>query len=184
MNWKKISSKKIFEHPRIALIEDTVVLPNKHETKYLKFGTKNDCVTVIPRKKDGKLLIEREYSYPPNVVMFQFPGGGIQDSETLEMAANRELMEEVSYEATKLTKIGEYYTNNRRSSQKMHVFLGEQLKKKSLVGDVEEEIKTSWVEEKEIEKMIRRGEIVNANLLASWSLLKAITRDKGKVVTK
>lgn len=33
--WKKISSKVLLEHPRLTVVEDTVLLPNGTEVNYL-----------------------------------------------------------------------------------------------------------------------------------------------------
>ena len=57
MKWKKISSKEIFKHPRIVLIEDDVKLPNGTKTKYLRFKKMGDVVSVICQRNDGKILL-------------------------------------------------------------------------------------------------------------------------------
>ena len=81
--WKKLSSKVIFEHARITLIEDDIELPTGERTKYLKFKGGGRAATLIC-KKGNKILIQKEYSYPPNKILFQFPGGSINKDEVLE----------------------------------------------------------------------------------------------------
>lgn len=171
--WKIVSSKEIFNHPRLTLIEDEVILPSGIKTKYLRY--KDDegcCTTIIAKRGDGKILIQREYSYPSNQKLFQFPGGAVPVNEKPKEGANRELMEEMGYRANKLEMLGNYLMNNRRSAQKMYVFLASELIEESLKKDVEEEIESFWLSEEEIAIMIKNNEIINIHSLASWCLYK------------
>ena len=169
--WKKISSKVIFKHPRVTLIEDTVELPTGKRVTYLRYNQKNNAVTVIAQH-DGEILVEKEYSYPPDEVLLQFPGGAVPEGEELSEGANRELAEETGLRAKKMRLLGYYYTNNRRHSGKMYVFLATDLEKASKAPDLEEDIELIWHTEKEVDRLIREGEIKNANLLAAWALYK------------
>jgi ADP-ribose pyrophosphatase YjhB (NUDIX family) len=170
--WKIIKSQEIFSHPRLTLIEDDVVLPNGVETKYLKFKHTGNAVTVMYRRDDGKFIVQKEYSHPPEEWLYQFPGGFVPDGEDLEDGANREFMEEAKLWAGKLELIGSYLLNNRRSASRMYVYLATEIEERGMDGDVEEDIETYWFSDKEIDELIRKGEIVNGHMLASWSLYK------------
>jgi 8-oxo-dGTP pyrophosphatase MutT (NUDIX family) len=171
--WKTISSKEVFNHPRLSLVEDEVVLPNGIKTTYLKYKDDGKCaVTVIAKRNDGKILLQTEYSYPPNQKLFQFPGGAVSALEAPEVGANRELMEEAGLMANKLELLGTYFTNNRRSAAKMLVYLACDLQEKSLKGDPEEDIESFWFSEDEIARMIKNDEIVNCHVLSAWCLYR------------
>lgn len=172
--WKLLSTKEVFTHPRLTLNEDKVELPDGSKTIYLKYKDSGDCATIICKKPDGTILLQKEYSYPPNQLLFQFPGGYIPKNENLKIGANRELMEESGFKAKKLSLIGSYLINNRRSASKMFVYLAIDLTKKSQPGDREEIIENYWFSEKQIETMIKGGKIINNNLLASWALYKSL----------
>ena len=171
--WKTVSSKEVFNHPRLSLVEDEVILPNGVKTTYLKYKDDGRCaVTIIAKRKDGKILLQTEYSYPPNQKLFQFPGGLVPRDEKPEVGANRELMEEADLMANKLEMLGSYLVNNRRSSAKMLVYLATDLQEKSLDGDPEEEIESFWFAEDEIARMIKNDEIANCHVLTAWCLYK------------
>lgn len=170
--WKKIKSEIVFEHPRMTLIEDLVELPNGEQTKYIYKKHTGNCVTIIC-KNNGKILLQKEYSYPPNQVMYQFPGGGIGLEETPQDGANRELREEFGHRAESLEVIGKYCADNRRSAATMFVILATNLVEDPLEADDTEILEHYWFSEQEVEDMIKNGEIVNSNLLASWSVYKA-----------
>jgi len=171
--WKTVSSKEVFNHPRLSLIEDEIILPNGIKTKYLKYKDDGRCaVTIIAKRKDGKILLQKEYSYPTNQKLFQFPGGLVPPNEKTEVGANRELMEEADLMSNNLELLGSYLINNRRSTAKMFVYLATDLKEKSLYGDQEEDIESFWFSEDEIEKMIKNNKIENCHVLSAWSLYK------------
>ena len=171
--WKTVSSKEIFNHPRLTLIEDEIILPNGIQTSYLRH--KDDggcCVTVIARRNDGKILLQTEYSYPPNQKLFQFPGGYVPRDEKPEVGANRELMEEAGLMSNNLELLGSYLIDNRRSASRMFIYLATKLEEKLLEGDPEEDIESFWFSEDEIARMIKNNEISNCHILASWCLYK------------
>lgn len=170
--WRTISSKEIFNHPRLIVIEDKILLPDGHKINYLRFKDDGSCAVTIIAKRDEKILVQREYSYPPDQKLFQFPGGAVTADETPEAGANRELAEEMSYHANTLDLLGNYLIDNRRSRMKMYVYLATDLVAKSLDPDPSENIEGFWLSEEKIENMIKKGKIINVHTLASWCLYK------------
>lgn len=107
--WKFIARKHIFQHPRLQLAEDTVALPNGKEISYLREApAKTHSVAIIAINADGHILLQKEYSYPPNTVLWQLPGGAIESGESIIDAARRELAEESGFTANNCTVIGSY----------------------------------------------------------------------------
>lgn len=170
--WAKLSSKILLKHPRLTVYEDTVKLPSGHNTEYLHFGFTTDAAQVITVNGDGKILVQKEYSYPINDWLYQFPGGAINKNEKPGVGALRELSEEANLSGD-LTKLGWFYVDNRRKSDKFYVFLAKNLTEAVGKKDVEEEFEYRWFNESEIDKMIRDGKIINYSMLSGWALYKA-----------
>jgi ADP-ribose pyrophosphatase len=170
--WKKLSSKQVFSHPRHDVFIDVVELPNGEKTEYLHFGSGKDAAMVIGLRTDGKFLLQKEYSYPPDEVLFQFPGGLIETGETPEDGALREFEEEAKFTGT-LSSLGFMYIQNRRSSNKMYFFLATDLKPAKQTADPEEFFEDFWLTEAEIDELIRTNEIKNYTALAGWAFYKA-----------
>ena len=171
--WVKLSRKTLLKHPRITIVEDEVRLPNGHVTHYLHFENADNASQVIVVNHDGKILVQSEYSYPPNEWLYQFPGGKIDAGESPLEAAKRELAEESKISA-ELEPIGWFYPDNRRKDAKFHVFIGRNDTEITTHNpDDEEAFEHFWFTEQQVEQMIQDGKIVNYSFLAAWALYKA-----------
>jgi 8-oxo-dGTP pyrophosphatase MutT (NUDIX family) len=171
-HWKKLHSTVLLRHPRMTIVEDDVELPGGNTTKYVMLSGAQDAVSVIAIK-DNKILIQQEYSYPPDIIMYQLPGGGVEAGETPLEAGMRELKEESGYTGT-ATYLGFYYPRNRTSSNKMHVIcVSDTSPCKKEGGDAEEFITSAWIPFTRLRQMIANGEIVNFSILAGLSLYDA-----------
>ena len=180
-SWKKISTKIILNHPRIIVAEDTVELPNGKVTDYIRFEGNGRAVGIIAKNSEGKILWNKEYSYVPNVILWQIPGGMAKVGESLEEAANRELMEEGKMRAKKFELLGTFYLNHRRSSVLGYVFLATELEQAELKNDDEEAIESVWLNEGEIEEKMMNNEIQDQAALADWALYKSKKFGRGQL---
>ena len=172
--WKTLYTETLYKHPRLTLVEDTVLLPNGHRTEYLMFGNQKDSVMVICIDKD-KVLVQREYAYPIKKRIFQFPGGAIEHGESIESAANRELAEESNLTARNWKNLGWIYTNIRRTNVKMHIMLASDFRyTDALASDIEEEISSEWIPMAELESKIRNNTVHNSTVLIGWALYKSL----------
>jgi 8-oxo-dGTP pyrophosphatase MutT (NUDIX family) len=170
--WKRFARKILLKHPRLTIYEDEVELPNGHKTTYIHHANGFKAVMVIAKRGDGKILLQREYSYPTDQWLYQFPGGGVGDNEDIVAAANRELAEEGGYNGS-LTSLGNVILDNRRSDTLHSVFLAVDLVEVQANGDAEEDIESYWLSEEEIDNLIKNGDIINGSALAGWALYKA-----------
>ena len=172
--WKKLSTDILLEHPRLTLFEDQVELPGGQVVPYLRFDGHNKSVTIICVQAD-KVLLQEQYSYPPNEILKEFPGGGVHKNEQPREAAKRELVEECGLLAHELTELGWYYTNNRRSAEKMYVYLATQVSQcQKEGGDIEENTHQEWLTLDDFGSLITKGEITNFSVLAAWALWQSM----------
>lgn len=171
--WKILNTKKIFEHPRLTLLEDEVELPNGHQTDYLKFEHTADGADVIAFNDEGKILLLREYNHPVGEEVWQFPGGFIDENESSKQAANRELAEEAGYSAGNIQRIGHIHIYRRRIAEVSYVHIANNLKKVSHNREVSEfGMSLEWFTEAEIDQLIADGKITASDTLAIWMLYK------------
>ena len=172
--WRKISSRHILDHPRMQLVEDEVELPSGKKIQYLRQEYSGRGGVIVICRKGDKILVQREYSYPVDEILWQFPGGKIEADETPEQAATRELAEESGIKAENAKCIGWFYPDNRRTNARLFVVKCDYVTddEKARPDDTEF-IESEWIENGQISQMIRRGEVRNYAMLAAWGMLQS-----------
>ena len=174
--WTHSQRKILFKHPRLTLLEDIVNLPDGTIMPYLRAApSTKDSVAVIAINEKGEILVQKEYSYPPNEIMWQLPGGGSENNESVVDTARRELREESGYIAKDAKVIGHFFTANRLSDQKQYVVLCTGLSKEKVKPDQGEFIENYWLRKEDIAHKVARGEITNINFLACLQLFEHMT---------
>ena len=175
-HWKTLNRKTILNHPRMHVVEDSVELPDGTVTDYVRSAPeKTHAVAVIALNDKNEILLQKEYSYPPDKILWQLPGGGMREGEDIIEAANRELSEECGLHAGSCTVIGSFYLNNRRSYMKQYIVLCTDFIEKPGQHDAKEFIENIWVPVDNLKAMVRSGELENVNLLAGlymWECMK------------
>lgn len=173
-HWKRLDRKQILDHKRIKVYEDMVELPDGQVTDYVHFGEARGAVCIIPINERREVLLQREYSYPLREWLLQFPGGAMEGSETPPQAAARELGEEAQLRAAKLTKVGQYFIDNRRIRGQFHVFTAEELSPcNDYTADITEVFENHWTPMGAVDALIREGQLANHAALAAWAIFKA-----------
>lgn len=172
--WRKISSRHILDHPRMQLVEDEVELPSGKKIQYLRQEYSGRGGVIVICRKGDKILVQREYSYPVDEILWQFPGGKIEADETPEQTATRELAEESGIKAENAKCIGWFYPDNRRTNARLFVVECDYVTddEKARPDDTEF-IESEWIENGQISQMIRRGEVRNYAMLAAWGMLQS-----------
>lgn len=93
---------------------------------------------------DGRLILTREYRVPVGKTVVGFPAGLIGDtagheSESLEAAVRRELVEEAGFEAERVTLLTEGPTSAGQTEEVIAIVLAEGLRKVGPGGGIEGE---------------------------------------------
>lgn len=170
--WRTLSSRTLLEHPRLTVAEDTVELPHGKVIHYVHYPYHGRGGVIVVCRRGNAILVQQEYSYPVDEVLYQFPGGKIEAGEDARTAAQRELAEESGIAMNNLRECGWFYADNRRTNAKLHVFYGE------YTGvdcqhqpDDTEQIISQWLPIADIQSMIAVGKITNYSMLAAWAMV-------------
>ena len=122
--WKTLSSRPVYQNPWTSVREDIAEMPNGKTTIYgvVECG---QCVGVLPFLDDQHVVLVRQYRYVfGENDRWEMPTGGVKPGETLIEAAQRELREEVGYEAGELEQISTYYTSKSILQEIAHLYIG------------------------------------------------------------
>jgi ADP-ribose pyrophosphatase len=178
-SWKRVKTQTLLEHSRLTIVEDDVVLPDGHQTKYLRFEGVRDYVTVIATDGD-KLALLTEYAYPSDQWLWQLPEGTIDEGETAEQAGQRELLEEAGLIAEDMRKIGTSLGYHRRSEQRCHLMLASKVRQGvKAPGDAEEQgTELHWLPIDEVRRMMADGRIMQQSALSALGIYFSMAETK------
>lgn len=123
--WTKINKKELLETPVFTVTEIESISPKGNKNKYIVMDA--PCwVIVIPVRGDNFLMV-KQWRHGENSLSIEFPGGVIDKGEKPDEAARRELLEETGCTAGKLTPLGFANPNPALMSNKVYVFLADEL---------------------------------------------------------
>ena len=133
-----------------------------------------DVVAIVPLLDDGDLLLVRQYRLPTGLVMLEVPAGGVDEGETPEDAAQRELGEECGRRAGRLERLGGFYVSPGFCSEFLHVFLAMELEPSPLRPEPDEQLAVVRVPLAEALRLVSAGEIRDAKSIIglTWAAAK------------
>ena len=141
----------------------------------------SDTVCMVPLDAEGSVLLVRQYRKPTESALLEVPAGGIEEGETPEQAAMRELQEEVSHVAGNLTPMAGFWLAPGWCDEYMYAFLATDLQPSSLEQDFDEMVDMIRVPLAETLELIEKGVIQDAKSIASLLQAMRIVGDAGSV---
>ncbi len=84
---------------------------------------RRDGVAIVPIDVNYNVLLIKEFSAGSNSFLYTLPGGHIDEGESPEEAAKRELFEETGYSAKKLIKLRYAYSHPAISTRKSYTYM-------------------------------------------------------------
>ncbi len=118
---KRLTRKTIYKDEWLTLYQDGVRFDDNSKGT-IAWADRKDGVGIVVVTKDNKILLNKEYRYIVNEYSWEIPGGGIDEGETPEVAAIRELYEETGIKAEKVEKVGVFYPLNSFNSENVILF--------------------------------------------------------------
>ena len=173
MRTRKLSGRTVYENRWMRVREDRIRFPDGSDGIY-GVVDKEDFVVIVPIHDDGRFELVRQFRYPVQRRMWEFPQGAWETRPGSDPAAVAlgELAEETGLRARALDKLGYLYPANGFCSQGCHVFRATGLTPGTLNRDPEEQdLETARFTRAEIDRMIAAGEIRDAAVLAALYLL-------------
>lgn len=161
------STEEIFSGVILKLNRDTVKMPDgKTATRELIRHV--GAVCVVPLFDDGRVIMERQFRYPVNKVVYEIPAGKLDSKEEdPELAARRELEEETGYTAEKLISLGEFYPAAAYTDEKVNMYVAMGLTPGKVHLDEGEFIDVETVPLEELVKEVVAGKIPDAKTQAA-----------------
>jgi ADP-ribose pyrophosphatase len=121
------------------------------------------CIAVVPVTAEGQLVLIEQYRHATGGMLVEIPAGNMdRENEDAAACAQRELAEEIGFQAGRLFKLFEGYLVPGYCNEYMHFFLALDLHPAQLPADEDEFIRVWTVSFEEAVAMVRDGRIRDA----------------------
>jgi ADP-ribose diphosphatase len=125
------------------------------------------AVLIVPMLDNETILLIREYAVGTENYELGFPKGKVEAGEDMLQAANREIMEEVGYEAAKLTLMKELSLAPGYMGHITTIVLAQDLTPHRVPGDEPEELEVVEWKLADIDQLIMRDDFCEGRSVAA-----------------
>ena len=158
--WKTLSRRTLVQCGKWLTVEShTVQLPDGRSIADWPYVISPDYVNVVPVTPEGQFLCFRQTKYAVEGTSLAPVGGYMEPGEDPLPAAQRELREEMGYEAAEWVPLGSYRVGGNRGIATAHLFLALGVRNVATPeSDDLEEHELLSLSQPEVEEALSRGE--------------------------
>ena len=164
---KLISSEKLLETSIFSVTQDQAVDPDGFEIKRAIVQHGGSAV-MMPVDDKNRILLVKQYRLPARSFLWELPAGRVDKGETVLQSAKRELREETGYKARKWTKLASFWVSPGFLSEKMTIFVAEELTEGDQEPMEDERIQMQWFRAKDLDDMVESGKIQDAKTIVGF----------------
>lgn len=168
---KTMKSDKLYEGKIINLRIDTVELPDKKYSKR-EIVEHPGGVAIVGVTDENEILLVRQYRKAVDKILLELPAGKIEVNEEPKETALKELKEETGYSTEKLEYLLEFYTSPGFSTEKVYIFLAEDMQKGEQELESGEYIDVESYKIDDLLEMIKKGEIIDSKTIIGIYTMK------------
>jgi ADP-ribose pyrophosphatase len=168
-----LESRRLYEGRIVNLRVDTVELSGgRRATREVVEHC--EVVAIVPLVKGEDVLLVRQYRLPAGQTLLEVPAGGVDEGETAEEAARRELEEECGQRAGHIERLGGFYVSPGYCSEYIHLFLATGLEPVEARPDPDEDLTVVRMSLAEALGLMRNGEIRDGKSIVAlvWAWAK------------
>ncbi|HEX4510516.1 MAG TPA: NUDIX hydrolase [Burkholderiaceae bacterium] len=166
LNEIRTGSEQVYDGAFLHVYRDTVRLPGGGSATR-EFIRHPGAVMIVPIEADGRLVLERQFRYPLDRVLLEFPAGKIDPGESTLECARRELLEETGLRAREWALAGRMHNTPAYSDEFIEMWFARGLTQGDQQLDPGEYIEVVRLEEAELHARAARAEVTDAKTLVA-----------------
>ena len=167
--WKLISRTRERSFRIFELRTDRALSPRTNREHEFYILESNDWVNVIPLTRQDEVVLIRQYRHGIQEITLEIPGGIVEDGDSPEETARRELLEETGYSESGMTLLGSVNANPAFLNNRCYTYIARDV---YIAGeqnqDDKEDIEVVIKPLDEIPLLIREGAITHSLILAAF----------------
>lgn len=161
----QLSSEPIYQGSFIKITQDTVYLPNGHESQRIVIRHPGAACVLAVTDNDEVVLV-RQWRYAAGKAMLELPAGKLDAGEDPAVCALRELGEETPYTADSVSLINTFYTAVGFCDENMYLYEAHGVRLGStLEPDEDEFTETVLMSRQAVSEALRNNEINDGKTL-------------------
>jgi ADP-ribose pyrophosphatase len=163
------SQEYIYFGRLINLRVDSVRLPDGMPARR-EIVEHRDAVAIVAVDEEGRVLLVRQFRLATEQELYEIPAGIMEEGESPEETARRELAEETGQTAGTLRRLTGFYTSPGFCNKYLHIFLATDLHPAPATPDADEDISLSRVPLADALSMIDTGDLRDAKTITGLLL--------------
>ncbi|MEP0800279.1 NUDIX hydrolase [Funiculus sociatus] len=166
--WKILKSKMVLNNQWCKIRQDEIELPTEQIIDDYFVNIRPDIAVILPITPQKEIVFVRQYRHAVEEILLELPAGAFSESEDSIVAAARELEEETGYVADQIIKLATLYDNPPKDTNKIHLFLAENVQQKSKQKlDITEDIEVVLIPITKVMELITKEEICVSGTIAA-----------------
>lgn len=166
-----VATETVFHGRLLEVRRDRIRLPDGGEATR-EFIVHPGAVMIVPILDDGRLVMERQWRYPLECVMLEFPAGKLEAGEPTLDCAQRELFEETGYRAREWALAGVLHNAIAYSSERIEIWFARGLSAGERQLDDGEFLDLQICSVAELDRLCGTGGVTDAKTLVGLQWLQ------------
>jgi ADP-ribose pyrophosphatase len=178
--WERLAREVVSEGRVVDVYKDAVRIERDGRVRESTFDVVHHpgAVAIVALYADGTVALLDQFRYAVGKRLREIPAGTLEEEESFEACAVRELAEETGCRAERWTELATFYTTPGFCDETMRLFLAEDLADAEGAPDEDEHLELVRVPLADAVAAAERGELGDAKTIAGLLLARArLTRE-------
>jgi len=179
IEWQKIDEERVIENEWIKVKRTSFGLPTGVEVKDYYLVEKPDVVVVIVLNENQETYLIREWERGIEEIGYKFPAGRLNEGEEIDVAANREVAEELGTVEGELIPLGITSVEPGLMNTKAHYFLL-RVGSVNIDGSKREDSELfigNWISWNEVNEMVSKNKVKNPFVIVGSRLVDTYLKE-------
>ncbi len=163
-----VSHRRVYDGKVLALEVDEILEEGRRALR--EVVRHRGSVAILAVDERERLVLVRQYRHPVGERLWELPAGLLEEGESPEQAARRELEEEVGRRAAGLERLCSFFTTPGFCDETMHVFRATGLSEVAARPEADEHLEVRWFTRPEARALRSAGDVREGKTLVALLL--------------